>query len=106
MKLNKIITFSAFACVALNAQAQAIDTSFITTFGCVIYDYLTGPLSTWAFILVAIGALLMGFFSTIDWGKIVVAVAVFAVIQSIAMVMVENPTAAKYLRTASCLKSF
>lgn len=105
MKFKSALVFSVLSLMAFGAQAQSIDTSFITTFGCVIYDYLTGPLSTWAFIIVVIAALVLGFFTSVDWSKIVIAVALFAVVQSIASIMVENPTAAKYLRTASCLKS-
>lgn len=105
MSYKKFLTLLAISFASVNVQAAEIDTSFVTIFGCAIYNYLTGPISTWAFVIVVLAGIVMGLFHMIDWGKIVVAVITFAVVQSLAGVIVENPTAAKVLRTASCLSS-
>lgn len=104
---KKPFLFAMFFCLAsVNAHALSIDTGFITTIGCAVYEYLTGPLASWAFAIVIGCAIVMGLFTNIDWGKIVTGVVIFAVIQSLGMIIVENPTAAKYLKTASCLRSY
>nr|WP_158387183.1 hypothetical protein [Comamonas testosteroni] len=101
----KVMAGMALAAASINAHALTIDTGFLTSIGCAIYEYLTGPLASWAFVVVIGGGIVMGLITSIDWGKIVPAVAIFAVVQSLGMIIIENPTAAKYLRTASCLRS-
>ncbi len=102
---KKVFAVMAIALASVNAHALTIDTGFLTSIGCAIYEYLTGPLASWAFVVVIGGGIVMGLITSIDWGKIVPAVAIFAVVQSLGMIIIENPTAAKYLRTASCLRS-
>lgn len=92
------------ALTSTSAMAQNIDTSFLTSFGCVVYDYLTGPVAYWGFLFVIIAALLMGFFSRIEWSTIIVAVIIFAVLQSVSSVVIQQPKAAKVLGTAACLR--
>ena len=102
---KQLITAFVIAATTMNAHALSIDTGFLTTIGCGIYEYLTGPLASWAFAIVLGGAIVMGLITNIDWGRIVMVVAIFAVVQSLAMLIIENPTAAKYLGSASCLRS-
>lgn len=102
---KKVFAALAIAMVSVNAHALSIDTGFLTSVGCAIYEYLTGPLASWAFVVVIGGGIVMGLITSIDWGKIVPAIAIFAVVQSLGMIIIENPTAARYLRTASCLRS-
>lgn len=102
---KQVIAALIIGLATMNANALTIDAGFITNIGCAVYEYLTGPIASWGFaVMIAVG-LVVGFFTSIDWGKIIGVVAVFAVIQSLGMIIVENPTAAKYLKTASCLRS-
>ncbi|MEQ6436322.1 hypothetical protein V8Z74_15010 [Comamonas sp. w2-DMI] len=111
MKITQIVDKKKFfvalfiGMAALNAHAVTIDTGFITNIGCAIYEYLTGSLAAWGFAVMIAAALVVGFFTSMDWGRVITIVAVFAFIQSLGMLIVENPTAAKYLKTASCLRS-
>lgn len=103
-KKFNILVAVLLASTTTSAMAQSIDTSFLTSFGCVVYEYLTGPVAYWGFLFVVIAALLMGFFSRIEWSSIIVAVIVFAVLQSVATIVIQQPKAAKVLGTAACLR--
>ena len=92
--------------VAGTASAQsggALDTQMLGNFGCAIYNFLTGPLAIWAFILVLVGTLLVGLIAKIDFSKIIVVVVVFALIQAIGTYVMGMDSVASKIGTASCL---
>ena len=87
------------------AAAAQIDSAMLGSFGCAIYNFLTGPLAIWAFILVVVGTLLIGLIAKVDFAKIIVVVVVFALIQAIGTYMMSINSISTKLGTASCLKS-
>lgn len=106
----KVLSFKAALAVnafflAGLAHAQTIDTSMLGAFGCAIYEFLTGPLAIWAFILVLVGTLLIGLIAKIDFAKIVVVVVVFAIIQGIGTYVLSVQSVATKIGTASCLRA-
>jgi type IV secretory pathway VirB2 component (pilin) len=101
----KLVAASLLA-LAGTASAQsgsALDTAMLGNFGCAIYNFLTGPLAIWAFILVLVGTLLVGLIAKIDFSKIIVVVVVFALIQAIGTYVMSMDSVASKIGTASCL---
>ncbi|WP_155293329.1 hypothetical protein [Comamonas testosteroni] len=96
-------TLVAFAGTASAQSAGALDTAMLGNFGCAIYNFLTGPLAIWAFILVLVGTLLIGLIAKIDFSKIIVVVVVFALIQAIGTYVMSMDSVASKIGTASCL---
>lgn len=94
---------SAFAQTTPPATASALDTAMLGNFGCAIYNFLTGPLAIWAFILVLVGTLLIGLIAKIDFSKIIVVVVVFALIQAIGGYIMGMDSVSTKIGTASCL---
>ena len=72
-----------FAQAVHAASENEINSELLGTFGCSIYNFLTGPLAIWAFILVVVGTLLVGMIARIDFSKIITVVVIFALIQGI-----------------------
>ena len=97
------VTLVAFAGSASAQNAGALDTAMLGSFGCAIYNFLTGPLAIWAFILVLVGTLLIGLIAKIDFSKIIVVVVVFALIQAIGTYVMSMDSVASKIGTASCL---
>lgn len=97
------VTLVAFAGTASAQNAGALDTAMLGSFGCAIYNFLTGPLAIWAFILVLVGTLLIGLIAKIDFSKIIVVVVVFALIQAIGTYVMSMDSVASKIGTASCL---
>lgn len=90
---------------AADNAGGAIDTALISQFGCSIYDFLTGPIAIWAFVLVVIGTLLVGLLAKVDFSKIITVVVIFALIQGVGTWVFSNPDFSAKLGTASCLSS-
>lgn len=112
-KMNKAVAerraklvAASLVTLAGTASAQsggALDTAMLGNFGCAIYNFLTGPLAIWAFILVLVGTLLIGLIAKIDFSKIIVVVVVFALIQAIGTYVMSMDSVASKIGTASCL---
>lgn len=96
-------TLVTFAGTASAQNSGALDTAMLGNFGCAIYNFLTGPLAIWAFILVLVGTLLVGLIAKIDFSKIIVVVVVFALIQAIGGYVMGMDSVASKIGTASCL---
>ena len=109
-KTSKFAKFAAASTALYGGLMQAaraaegtIDSELLGTFGCSIYNFLTGPLAVWAFILVVVGTLLIGLVAKIDFSKIIVVIVIFALIQGIGTWVMGVESVASKLGTASCL---
>lgn len=99
---------AATAAVVVSQAAHAaaeneINSELLGKFGCSIYNFLTGPLAIWAFILVVVGTLLVGMIAKIDFSKIIVVVVLFALIQGIGTWAMGVDSIASKLGTTNCL---
>lgn len=52
-------------------------------FGCSLLEFLTGPLAIWAFVLICAGTLVIGLLAKIDFAKLLAAVVVIALLQTL-----------------------
>lgn len=89
--------------IAHAANDNEINSELLGKFGCSIYNFLTGPLAIWAFILVVVGALLIGMIGKVDFSKIIVVVVLFALIQGIGTWAMGVDSIASKLGTTNCL---
>lgn len=92
-----------FAQAVHAASENEINSELLGTFGCSIYNFLTGPLAIWAFILVVVGTLLVGMIARIDFSKIITVVVIFALIQGIGTWAMGVDSIASKLGTTNCL---
>lgn len=109
-KAKKFTKFSATSAAlygglmsAARAAEGEINSELLGTFGCSIYNFLTGPLAVWAFILVVVGTLLVGLVAKIDFSKIIVVIVIFALIQGIGTWVMGVDSIASKLGTTNCL---
>lgn len=71
------------AVVSTNAMAAGnkLEVAALGEFGCSLLDFFTGSLAIWAFVLVAVGTLLIGLVAKIDFAKLISVVVIFGVLQ-------------------------
>jgi type IV secretory pathway VirB2 component (pilin) len=65
------------------ALAAAFDLPLISTVGCAIIKWMSGPLAIIIFLLVVIATFVVGIFARMDWSKILSVVIIYGILQGI-----------------------
>ncbi|MDP3139749.1 MAG: hypothetical protein Q8N17_25865 [Burkholderiaceae bacterium] len=61
----------------------ALSLPVISGMGCDVFNFFTGELAVWAFILIFAGTLVIGLMARVDFAKLISAVVIFGILQGL-----------------------
>ena len=75
--------------ISQDASAQ-LAIPFVNQIGCAVVKWMTGPLSIIVFLVVAVGVMVVGMMSKMDWGKIVTVTIIYGALQGIVTLLLTT----------------
>lgn len=79
----------------------ALSLPVISGMGCDVFNFFTGELAVWAFILIFAGTLVIGLMARVDFAKLISAVVIFGILQGLGGWL----TSSGKISTPACLGS-
>ncbi|MDO8277919.1 MAG: hypothetical protein Q7T63_07315 [Burkholderiaceae bacterium] len=79
----------------------ALSLPVISGIGCDVFNFFTGELAVWAFILIFSGTLVIGLMARVDFAKLISAVVIFGILQGLGGWL----TSSGKISTPACLGS-
>lgn len=101
---HAITRTSLVLCAALAGGSSvhaALTLPVISGMGCDVFNFFTGELAVWAFILIFAGTLVIGLMARVDFAKLISAVVIFGILQGLGGWL----TSSGKISTPACLGS-
>lgn len=102
-----VVTLVVLALTLLPGLALAqtgIQMQGVTNFGCMIVQWLKGPLAILIFVLVCVITLVFGMITKMDWGRIISVCIIFGIVISIGSLLTSTGFIQNQFGLSACLQ--